>query len=748
MTSHIVFVKIGPRFGATAEGELLKAGNKDWLRLVVAAAMMGISMLQLPVASAGEVNGDWRLYGLNASEQRYSPLTQIDRASVGRLGLAWSIDLPISARTLQATPLEVDGVLYFTASLSVVYAVDATSGRELWRHDPEVWKFNPQGLRISQGIHRGVAYDQGAVLVGTTDGRLISLNAKSGMPNWTIDTFEEADSRKQITSAPRVFNGKVIIGNAGADFGTRGYVTAYDAKTGKRAWRFYTVPGNPANGFEDQTQAMAAKTWGGEWWRWGGGGTAWNGITFDQEFNRVYVGTGNSSNYNSAQRSPGGGDNLFLASIVALDADTGKYVWHYQVNPREAWDFKATADMVLADLEIDGKPRKVLMQAPTNGFFYVIDRVTGKLISAEKLGKVTWAERIDLATGRPVESPNIRYQQGPVSFWPSPFGVHNWQAMSFNPVSGLMFIPTMKLGATYSISESDAADAEKLVVGARRYWYPIGASFAIAKVDPDDATGALVAWDPVAQKARWRVKQPTPWNGGTLATASDLVFQGTADGWFHVYDGASGRELRKFQAGNGIIAPPVTYSVNGEQYVAVLAGYSHQISVAANPGWRYRKNLPRALAFKLGGRASMPSSPAPETSVYPVDDPSLPIDIESAKRGENAFNHACTVCHGGGGGVPVGMPGPDLRESVIAHNFAAFRMVVNEGARVSAGMPMFDERSDAELRDLFMYVRSISRLAAQDKLQTVPQKRRARRELETCARSALKGDFDDGNSSR
>ena len=605
--------------------------------------------------AAADNSDDWPLYGLDSNEQRFSPLTQINAKTIDKLSLAWNLELPIEARSLEATPLVVDGVLYFTASLTVVYAVDARTGKELWRYDPEPWKYNPRGLRAAQGVTRGVAYADGAVFVGTTDGRMISLAAKTGKPNWIVDTVQEPDSRKQITGAPRVFNDKVIIGNTGADYGTRGYVTAYYQKTGKRAWRFYTVPGDPALGFEDEAQAMAAKTWGGQWWRWGGGGTVWNAITFDAEFNRIYIGTGNSANYNSEQRSPGGGDNLFLASIVALDADTGKYIWHYQVNPRESWDYKATADIVLADLVIDGKKRKVLMQAPTNGFYYVLDRSNGKLISAEKLGKVTWAERIDLTTGRPVEAPNIRYQDGPVSFWPSPWGLHNWQSMAFNPNLGLVFIPTMKMGATYKATPADAEMAEKLVVGSRSYWFPIGASFSADKMDPDDGTGGLLAWDPVTQTPRWKVELDSQWNGGTLATASGMVFQGTGDGWLTAYEGETGKRLWAFYANNGIIAPPITYTLDGQQYLTILAGYGGATPSMFDPGWRYRKHPSRVLSFKLGGTAKLPPTPGPDFSVTPIDDPEWEIDEAAAKRGQNYWDHTCMSCHGVAG-RPAGFP--------------------------------------------------------------------------------------------
>lgn len=659
---------------------------------------------------------NWTSYGLNAEEQRFSPLDEININTVNQLNLAWSYDLPQTARSLVATPLAIDGVLYFTTSLAVTYAVDAVSGKEIWRYDPEVAKFNPRALRGVQGPNRGLAYSNGALFLGASDGRLISLDAKTGNVNWVANTVEETDSRKLITGAPRVFGDKVIIGHGGADYGTRGYVTAYYTATGKQAWRFYTVPGEPAKGFEDETQAMTAKTWGGQWWRWGGGGTVWNAITYDPEFNRIYLGTGNSSNYNPEQRSPGGGDNLFLASIVALDADTGKYIWHYQVNPREAWDYKATADIVLADLQIGGRTRKVLMQAPTNGFFYVIDRTTGKLISAEKLGKVTWAERIDLATGRPVEAPNIRYEKGPVSIWPSSYGVHNWQAMSYSPATGLVYVPTMKLGGRFESTPQDKADAEKMTMGSRRYWFPIGVSLSGGKVDPDDGTGALVAWDPVTQKKRWEVKYKNLWNGGTLVTKGSIVFQGGADGWLRGFDAQTGKEVWKFYASNGIVAPPITYSVGGQQYLTVLVGYGGAAPAGGSitdPGWRYGKHVPRVLTFKLGGEAKLPPTPGPDFSFTPINDPKLPIDEASATRGERLWNHTCILCHGVAA-ASAGSVAPDLRASTAAHDFDTLRAIVREGLLAPNGMPQYDELTDEELHDLHTYIRKVSRFPVKD----------------------------------
>lgn len=675
-----------------------------------------IGCLGLLVACKGFVWGakdgaNWTLYGLDSNEQRFSPLEQINAETVGKLGLAWSMELPAQARSMQGTPLAIDGKLYFTTSLSKLYAVEAKTGKLLWEYDPEVGKEHPRTLRTTQQGSRGIGYYEGSILLASLDGRLISVNAASGKPNWTVDTIDEPDTRKVITGAPRVFDGKVIVGNSGADFGTRGYVSTYDAKTGKFLWRFYTVPGDPAKGFEDETQKMAAKTWSGEWWRWGGGGTVWNAMTYDKDLDRVYIGVGNSSNYNPAQRSPGGGDNLFLCSIVALDAKTGKYIWHYQLNPREEWDWKATNDIMLADLNIQGEQRPVLMQAAVNGFFYVLDRRDGKLLSAEKFGKATWADRIDLKTGRPVEAANVRYgNDKPVTLYPSQLGVHNWQAMSFNPALGLVYIPTLQRPGTYWTNAQKAKEAEGFTLGSKHYEFALGSRFSLATVDKDDGTGGLVAWDPVTQKARWTVKHVTGWNGGTLATASGLVFQGTADGWLHGYDGANGKELWKYNVGNGVLAPPVTYLVDGEQYITLLVGYG--AASPDDPGWRFGKNLPRVVTFKLGGTAKLAPTPPAGSAVKPIYDPAVPIDEAAAKRGIDLWIRNCSVCHTPGG---ANANYPDLRESAMAHDYETLRKIVREGALSQLGMPQFDELTDEQVHDIYMGVLYYSRQAAQGK---------------------------------
>jgi quinohemoprotein ethanol dehydrogenase len=649
---------------------------------------------------ASSANSNWTNTGGPLDESGFSRLAKINTKNVDKLGLAWALDLDNEV-TLEGTPLAVNGVLYFSGSYCAVYAVDALTGKVLWKYDPQIWKRSPGKFRSNFGVNRGVAYADGRIFLGALDGYLTALDAKTGQELWKVQTVPEK-SIHTVTGAPRVFNGKVIIGNAGADANMRGFVTAYDQKTGQQAWRFYTVPASPEQNKGDPVMEMAAKTWTGEYWKiTGGGGTVWNGITFDPELNRIYLGVGNAGPYNPKVRNPGGGDNLFVASIVALDADTGKYVWHYQQNPNESWDYKATANMIATTLTIDGKRRKVLMQQPTNGFFYVLDRETGKLISAEKTGKVTWADHIDLKTGRPVEAPNIRYENGETIMWPSMIGSHNWQAMSFNPQTGLVYIPYMQLGARYTtkVGPNDFSFGGMTAQG-----------YADPK-DPTDAHGALLAWDPVRQKAAWKAPIDTIWNGGTLSTGGNLVFQGTADGYFTAYDATSGKKLWKFNAGLGIVGAPISYSVNGKQFVSVLVGYggtTAALSNYLNVGWKYGAQPRRLLTFSLDGKATLPPSPGRDMAVHAVDDPTMVLDEADVAAGRR-MSIACIACHGIGLKA-AGSPAPDLRESQVALNADAFYAVVHDGALNERGMPKFDF-TPSQVQKLRAYVRATAREA-------------------------------------
>ncbi|UAW96941.1 PQQ-dependent dehydrogenase, methanol/ethanol family [Halopseudomonas nanhaiensis] len=669
------------------------------------ATLLGMSGAVSPVvAGAGAVgesalretsdDGDeWLSYGRTLAEQRFSPLEQINETTVSNLGLAWSIDLD-NSRGLEATPLYHDGVLYTSLSWSRVMAVDAESGRILWSFDPEVDRSKGRHA-CCDAVNRGVALWGNKVYVGTLDGRLIALDAENGKAVWSQQTTDNSKPYT-ITAAPRIVKGMVMIGNGGADLGVRGYFSAYDAETGEMRWRFYTVPADPSQPVEHPELAEAAKTWSEKTdWSLGGGGTAWDAMAYDPQLDLMYVGTGNGSPWNREIRSPGGGDNLFLSSILAIRPDTGRLAWHYQVNPGDTWDFTATQQITLAELEIDGKPRKVLMQAPKNGFFYVLDRQTGELISAEKFGKVTWAERIDMQTGRPVEVPGARYEMEAVTMWPSPFGAHNWHPMSYSPLTGLVYIPYQEVPGIYS-------NEGKSFVAKHGFNTGSGSS-EITELPRDFTSGALVAWDPVRQKAAWRVEYPHHWNGGTLATAGNLVFQGTAAGHFKAFSADAGKELWSFDAQTGVIAGPMTYRHDGEQYVALMAGWGGSAALFGGDAVVATgvRNVSRMLVFKLDGTASLPTLGAPPQSDR-TPQPVVVADKE-LKAGSDLYAAYCAVCHGTG--VVGGGVLPDLRYSSDAVR-QAWNAIVLDGAYRSKGMAAFgDSLSEEQAQQILDYVR-------------------------------------------
>jgi quinohemoprotein ethanol dehydrogenase len=620
----------------------------------------------------------WLSHGRDPAETRFSPLARIDEHNVGQLGLAWWFDTQ-TTRGLEATPIVVDGVLYTTGSWSVVFAIDARTGRLLWKHDPEVpreWG----GKVCCDVVNRGVAVYRGRVYAGTLDGRLVALDAGTGQVVWSVVTVDQTRPYS-ITGAPRIVKGKVIIGNGGAEFGVRGYVSAYDAETGSLVWRFYTVPGDPAQPFESPELEAAAATWkGGQWWKVGGGGTVWDSMAYDPELDLLYVGTGNGSPWSRHVRSPGGGDNLFLCSILALEPDDGTLVWHYQTTPGDTWDYTSTQHILLADLVIDGRPRKVLMQAPKNGFFYVIDRATGELISAKPYVQVSWATEVDPRTGRPVVAPGADYREKTVEIRPSTLGGHNWHPMSFNPQTGLVYIPAQEIPIVHGL------DSEwKYRPGA----WNTGTDFTLVDSFPREiVSGHLLAWDPVAQKEVWRVQYPGPWNGGTLTTAGNLVFQGTARGSFAAYRASDGKLLWEAPAGTGIVAAPVSFELDGVQHVAVMAGWGGAFALvggdaAAAAG--VRNNAGRLLVFRLGGTAELPGFEASAVAVAPIAESP---DAKLVKRGSDVFHRWCAVCHGFGaigGGVLA-----DLRRS-DPKVYAILPDVVLRGAYRGKGMPSFEK---------------------------------------------------------
>lgn len=662
-----------------------------------------ILLLIVTLVSAATVfakDQDWPSYGLNYTEQRFSTLQQINKETVAQLKLDWWLDVP-DAVSINSTPLVIDGVIFFSADRAIVHAVDSSNGKLLWSYDPQSWKHSPRGIAFAFNTNRGITYWDGSIFVGTGDGRLVSLEANTGKVQWASRAFPIGE-RKGINGAPRAFAGKVFIGNSGAEFGTRGYVEAYDAKNGERLWRFYTVPGNPDDGFENDAMEMAAKTWHGDWWKRFGGGTVWNGLTYDPELEMLYVGVGNGDPWDHELRSDGKGDNLFLSSIVALNANTGEYVWHYQTNPGEQWDYKATADMILAEIEHKGDIRKVLMQAPTNGFFYVLDRTNGELISAKPYEKVTWASGIDLKTGRPIETPGIRMKPGEKKLiYPGPFGAHNWQAMSYNPNSKLAFIPTSRMGAVYS---------RNMDFEFRDNFFVIGMTAEYSGTQPDDGTGGLLAWDPINQKEKWRVQYPTPWHGGTLATGGDLVFQGTGEGVFHAYDSSNGDALWSFNTQRGVTGAPSTHMRDGVQHIVLPVGWGGQASFGLPPfqknGWKYKGPGIRLLSFSLQGENKLPEIKDNRFSFNPIEiTEEAVIDNESLKLGENIYHNAsCAVCHGGNV-ISNGAAAPDLRESGIMTSYPAFRAIIAEGVLLEKSMPMFDDLTENEIEAVYHYIR-------------------------------------------
>ena len=667
------------------------------------------------LANAGSEPGNWMTHGGTYAEQRFADLTQINAENVSQLGLAWSADLPTN-RGQEATPIVVDGTMYTTTSWSNVMAFDAVTGKVKWHYDPQVDKARGHSA-CCDVVNRGVAVWNGMVYVAALDGRLIALDANTGKVKWSTQTFVDTKKPYTITGAPRVVKGMVIIGNGGAELGVRGYVTAYDAATGKKAWRFYTVPGDPAKGPDGEASdsvlaGKAAPTWHGEYWKGGAGGTAWDAIVYDPELDQLYIGVGNGSPWNHMIRSDGKGDNLFLSSILALKPDTGEYVWHYQTTPGETWDYTATQPIMLSTLMIEGKSRKVLMQAPKNGFFYVIDRNDGKVISAKSFATQTWATGVDLKTGRPIEVPEARYQKAGVLVMPSPLGAHNWHPMSFSPRTGLVYLPAQEMPQFYEAK----AGFERQEGG-----WNLGISLTPGSVPDDRAQfkaikaalkGRLIAWDPVAQAPRWEVTYDGPWNGGTLATAGNLVFQGNGVGDFQAFNASTGSKLWSFNAQTGIIAPPISYSVNGQQYVAVMAGYGGAYPLTSGFEDPREARNGRLLVFKLGGKRQLPRATQPVfAAANPPKDMFTPAQVT---EGGAIYSGTCAFCHGPDA-YSSGIL-PDLRRSAVLSDPEAWKAIVHDGALKANGMVAFSRwYTPAQLEAVRAYVgEQAKKLAARE----------------------------------
>ena len=659
------------------------------------------------IQAADAEPGNWLAHGRTYDEQRHSPLAAIHAGNAGGLGLAWHWNTG-EIRGLEATPIVVDGVLFSTGPWSKVYANDGRTGELIWAYDPEVPKAWGRHA-CCDVVNRGVAVWKGRVFVGTLDGRLVALDAGNGEVLWETLTINP-EQPYTITGAPRVVKDLVIIGNGGAEYGVRGYVTAYDWQTGERKWRFWTVPGDPAQPFESRAMELAAPTWrGGAWWKMGGGGTAWDSMAFDPGLNLLYVGIGNGSPWNRDIRSPGGGDNLYLSSIVALNPDNGTLVWHYQTTPGETWDYTATQHMILADIEHEGRRRKVIMQAPKNGFFYVLDRTDGQFLSAEPYVPVTWASHVDAQTGRPVENPDARYPNETALVQPSPYGGHNWQPMAFSPNTGYVYIPALDIPFAYDQDRAFEYRPGEWNTGIDT------ARLAPAKTADGQIQGLravkghLAAWDPVAQREVWRVAHDTAWNGGVLATAGNLVFQGRGDGVFAAYRADTGALAWEMPIHAGIIAAPVAYAIDGEQYIAVAAGWGGAFSQASGVP-RHKGNVlaeGRILAFKLGGAAQLP--PPAVTYVNIPEPPDVKATDDDIARGESLYHRWCAVCHGPGAASSGSLP--DLKY-LPAASHARWDLIVRQGVYASAGMPGFDHVLDeADANAVHAYVVSQTKAA-------------------------------------
>ncbi|MBX5459769.1 MAG: PQQ-dependent dehydrogenase, methanol/ethanol family [Steroidobacteraceae bacterium] len=640
--------------------------------------------------NAEEEPENWLSYGGGYSEQRYSQLAQINIGTVSRLAPAWSFDFD-TYRGQESTPLVVDGVMYVTSAWSKVYALDARTGAMLWSYDPEVpGSAGPKPC--CDVVNRGAAVYKGKVFVGTIDGRLIAIDARTGKPVWSTLTVDPKRMHS-ITGAPRVARGKVFIGNGGGEFGGRGYVSAYDTETGKLVWRFYTVPGDPSRpgdgaASDEVLERIARPTWHGPWRDYIGGGHAWNAIVYDPDFNRLYIATGNGFPLNRKYRSDGKGDNLFIASIVALDADTGAYAWHYQEVPGESWDYDSVQDMILTELRIDGVRRKVLLHAPKNGFFYVFDRASGELISATPyVPNITWSKGVDPVTGRMTVVPEAYYMDAPFTSSPGAGGAHGWQPPAFSPKTGLVYFPAAE-NSTHYISTPDYEYVEGIdspgfyFHGAPAHGAESAAPQRVPVGVSTRSRSYLLGWDPVARKAAWRTD--VRGGGGVLATAGELLFQGRSRngvlGELAAFRADTGEEVWSYKTPNAIMQAPVTYSVDGEQYIAVTSG-AGGAGILSGGEPAYARQPGRVIAFKLDGAATLPEDPPLAPPPAPPEEtwPTAVVD-----DGKAHYARLCGRCHG------LNMRSaniiPDLRRSAALADKEAWRAIVIDGVLERQGM--------------------------------------------------------------
>ncbi|HVW70656.1 MAG TPA: PQQ-dependent dehydrogenase, methanol/ethanol family [Steroidobacteraceae bacterium] len=664
---------------------------------------------------AGPLQGQWPVGGRTFEEQYFSPLRQIDTQTVQRLGFAWEFrDFVVRGRThrgVQSTPLFVDGVLYFSGPWGVAYAVDAHTGKSLWSYDPQ-----PDGQYARSTccdvVNRGLALWKGRVYTASLDGYLSALDAKTGRLLWRADTFVDRKGNYTSTGAPRIAGNNVVIGNAGAEFGIRGYVSAYDLVDGHLVWRFWSVPGDPARGPDENPDVtFARKSWAADTrWDLGGGGSAWDSMVYDPALGLIYLGLGNGDPHPRWERSPGGGDNLFVSSIVAVAANTGRVKWYYQETPGDSWDYDATAPIVLADLRWGGQLRHVLMQAAKNGIFYVIDRAKGELLEANPFTTVTWTDGIDLKTGRPRQRAGADYSRDPRIVWPSGAGGHGWQPMSFNPGTGLVYVPVYDAPMKFRTEPVLQTAPGLLNQGEAGSFPPFNSAADRDELQHEPTPkveGRLKAWDPQCGCARW-ISPPLPFgNGGTLSTAGNLVFQGASDGTLSAYDALSGRLLKRVATGTAILAAPMSYQLDGVQYVAVLAGAGgpQASRFAPDVAAAHYENYERLLVFKLDG-TSVPLPQQRPPAVPQPTPPAIAADAATLEQGARLFHLHCERCHVIGGALAAY---PDLW-NMAPGTLNSFDRILLQGLFRYAGMADFsDVLSSADVAALKAFIVSDER---------------------------------------
>lgn len=669
--------------GLSADCSHLLTRKTDAWRVPAAFAVMVITISG--VAHSTDANmtsaSEWRLIGLNAEEQHFSPLARISDKNVGRLGLAWAADMP-GKDGLVGVPLVAGGVVYQSGPMGRAYANDVRTGQLLWTYDAQPTVPGQLVEAWGNRVNRGLALWEDKVIISTGDCRLVAIDRKRGTKEWEAQSCDPGKNYT-ITGAPRVGGDKVFIGNANAETGSnRGYVDAFDAATGRHLWRFFTIPGDPTKGFENKAMEMASKTWGKEYWKKAGGGAVWDGLTYDPVLNLLYIGTDGATPFNPLARGDGAGDELFTTSIMALNADTGSYAWHYQTTPHDAWNYDATMHIMIAELSINGVRRRVVMEAPKNGFFYVLDAKTGALISARNIVPVNWASGIDPKTGRPDVLPAARWYEHPtqtITIAPSPLGAHSWQPMSYSPLTGLVYIPAMD-----QPMEMTANGDKTLGAGG------VDINFYTGQGDRSRFKGELIAWDPVRQKARWRNTVGLPYNGGVLATAGNLVFQGTSLGELRAYQADSGKLLWSQDTDSGIYAAPSTVEIDGTQLILVPTGSGTASAITSFPRLGGKSRGPsRLLAFKLGGTAVLPVSTAPEEHFPKPAGPRSSATVIA--KGRTIWSvSGCELCHGYSAIGPQDASVPDLRKSLVVAT-DLFDGVVLGGSRASKGMPTFKD---------------------------------------------------------